>query len=67
VFTVKKIYDRQFKLELEVFLSGTDITDQIPSFRLKGNPFRRSCTIFSGDSIVAQVTEGLADPTLSTS
>lgn len=54
VFTVKKICDRQFKSELEVFLAGIDIADGHPSFRLKGNPFWRSCTIYSKDAIVAQ-------------
>lgn len=57
MFTVKKICDYQFKSELDIFLSGTDDADQRSRFRLKGSPFCRSCTIYSGDAIVAQVTE----------
>lgn len=54
VFTVKSLSDSQFGAELNVFLSGKELEDQIPNFRLKGSPFKRSCTIYSGDSIVAQ-------------
>ncbi|XP_020276260.1 protein LURP-one-related 7 [Asparagus officinalis] len=54
VFTAKIVYDYKFRSELEVFLSGKEIGDQIPNFTLKGNRFWRSCTIYSRDSIVAQ-------------
>ncbi|CAL9767616.1 unnamed protein product [Musa acuminata subsp. burmannicoides] len=56
IFTVRKILYSPFETELHVFLSSTNIGDQKPCFRLKGNPFRRACTIISGNSTVAQTS-----------
>ncbi|XP_010921082.1 protein LURP-one-related 7 [Elaeis guineensis] len=56
IFTVEKTLYSPFKTELEVVLLGRNQGDLKPSFRLKGNPFRRSCTIFTGDSIFAQTS-----------
>ncbi|XP_008782602.2 protein LURP-one-related 7 [Phoenix dactylifera] len=56
IFTVEKTLYSPIKTELEVFLSGRNQGDLKPSFRLKGNPFRRSCTIFNGNSIFAQTS-----------
>ncbi|KAG1338993.1 putative ras-related protein Rab-21 [Cocos nucifera] len=55
IFTMQKTLYSPFKTELEVVLPGRNQGDLKPSFRLKGNPFWRSCTIFRGDSIFAQV------------
>ncbi|WOK93681.1 hypothetical protein Cni_G02381 [Canna indica] len=56
IFIVKKILYTPFETELHVFLPSANLCCQILSFRLKGNPFRRACTIIQGNSIVAQTS-----------
>ncbi|XP_020578776.1 protein LURP-one-related 7 [Phalaenopsis equestris] len=54
LFTVHKLAYSTFKTELEVLVSSDNFRDEKQKFILKGSPFQRSCTIYSGDSIVAQ-------------
>nr|CAD1828862.1 unnamed protein product [Ananas comosus var. bracteatus] len=54
IFTVRKASASASKVELDVYLRDGNIEDPKPSFRLKGNPFRRSCTIVRENTIVAQ-------------
>ncbi|KAL0926346.1 hypothetical protein M5K25_002567 [Dendrobium thyrsiflorum] len=54
LFTVQKLAYSTFKTELEVLVSSENLGDEKHKFILKGSPFQRSCTIYMGDSIVAQ-------------
>ncbi|XP_020085853.1 protein LURP-one-related 7 isoform X2 [Ananas comosus] len=54
IFTVRNASASASKVELDVYLRDENIEDPKPSFRLKGNPFRRSCTIVRENTIVAQ-------------
>lgn len=51
VLTVKRISNRFSKIELEVSFAGESSQHLV----IKGCPFQKSCTIYSQDSIVAQV------------
>ncbi|KAG6538285.1 hypothetical protein ZIOFF_003399 [Zingiber officinale] len=64
IFTVHKILYSPSNTELDVLLSSANSLDQKTGFRLKGNPFRRACTIIQGDSIVAQVILCFSSPPL---
>ncbi|PKA67241.1 Protein LURP-one-related 15 [Apostasia shenzhenica] len=55
LFTVYKTAYSTFKTELEISLLAENLEDQKSKFILRGSPFQRSCTIYSGDSIIAQV------------
>ncbi|KAK8914380.1 Protein LURP-one-related 7 [Platanthera zijinensis] len=54
LFSAQKISYSTFKTELEICVSSENLGDQKQKFILKGSPFQRSCTIYLGDSIVAQ-------------
>ncbi|CAI0399572.1 unnamed protein product [Linum tenue] len=57
IFRVKRTVSTLCRTELEVFLTGQNSGDQSkPDFKVKGCCFQRSCTIYSGDSIVAQTS-----------
>uniref|UniRef100_A0A1D1YQ88 Protein LURP-one-related 7 n=1 Tax=Anthurium amnicola TaxID=1678845 RepID=A0A1D1YQ88_9ARAE len=54
IFTAHKTADSPFDTELDVFLMTGNWGQPSLAFRLKGSPFQRSCTIYKGNSIVAQ-------------
>lgn len=41
--------------EFEIFPGGEIGEESKSEFKMKGSPFYRSCTIYRGDTIVAQV------------
>lgn len=50
MFRVERTMNTLTRLEFQVFLNNDD-----PDFKMRGSPFYRSCTIYKGNSIVAQV------------
>ncbi|XVF20396.1 hypothetical protein REPUB_Repub11eG0194800 [Reevesia pubescens] len=58
IFKVQRILNKFTRTELEVFLVAAENQGQgelTCDFKVKGCHFQRSCTIYKGDSIVAQV------------
>lgn len=55
MFTVDKTVDEFSRTEFRVILAGENNEDAKTEFLMKGSPFKRACTIYKGDSIVAQV------------
>ncbi|KAK9054853.1 hypothetical protein SSX86_025932 [Deinandra increscens subsp. villosa] len=53
LFRVERTTNTLSRVEFEVFLKGGNKT---PDFKMRGSPFYRSCTIYKGDSIVAQTS-----------
>ncbi|XP_068644384.1 protein LURP-one-related 7-like isoform X2 [Aristolochia californica] len=56
IFKVKATLHSRLRSELEVFLVGENGKDIIANFEVKGSPLQRSCTIYKGNSIVAQTS-----------
>ncbi|KAL1541045.1 hypothetical protein AAHA92_25312 [Salvia divinorum] len=57
IFTAEKHVDESSRNELIVLLiNDSNNKDSKTELLMKGNPFRRSCTIYKGDSIVAQTS-----------
>ncbi|CAN0903788.1 Protein LURP-one-related 7 [Linum grandiflorum] len=54
LFRVRRTVNKLCRTEFEVFLSSQDQSK--PDFKVKGCCFQRSCTIYGGDSIVAQTS-----------
>lgn len=55
IFTVDKSVDESSRTEFKILLVGENNEDSKTELVMKGSPFRRACTIYKGDSIVAQV------------
>lgn len=55
IFRVERTKNKLTRTELEVFLVRNNPGDPTPQFKVKGCPFMRSCTIYKGNEIVAQV------------
>uniref|UniRef100_A0A2P2IL34 Protein LURP-one-related 7 n=1 Tax=Rhizophora mucronata TaxID=61149 RepID=A0A2P2IL34_RHIMU len=55
VFRVQRTLNKFMRTELEAFLVGENIGVPTSDLKVKGFPFKRSCTIYTGNSIVAQV------------
>lgn len=55
ILTAQKTRHTLLRTEFDVFLSAEISDGSTASFRMKGFPFQRSCTIYGGRSIVAQV------------
>lgn len=55
IFRVERTLHSRLRTELEVFFGGENSEGPVPDFRVKGSPFHRSCIIYRGDSIAAQV------------
>ncbi|KAD3067525.1 hypothetical protein R6Q59_018422 [Mikania micrantha] len=53
MFRVERTTNTLTRVEFEVFLKGEN---KSPEFKMRGSPFYRSCTIYKGDSIVAQTS-----------
>lgn len=54
IFRSETIQDT-FNKELDVFLVHDNCEQLSPDLKIKGRPFNRACTIYKGNSIVAQV------------
>ncbi|XWS74418.1 hypothetical protein CRYUN_Cryun02cG0214300 [Craigia yunnanensis] len=54
IFKVQRILNKFTRTELEVFLVAENQEELTCDFKVKGCHFQRSCTIYKGDSIVAQ-------------
>ncbi|KAL7173066.1 hypothetical protein ACSBR2_032521 [Camellia fascicularis] len=55
IFRVERTLNALFRTELDVFPVGENGEESKSDFKMKGSPFHRSCTIYSGNSIMAQV------------
>ncbi|KAM7522006.1 hypothetical protein LguiA_011908 [Lonicera macranthoides] len=56
LFRVERTVHTLSRTECEVFLVNGDLEGMKSDFKMKGCPFQRSCTIYSGNSIVAQTS-----------
>ncbi|KAK6927169.1 LURP-one-related [Dillenia turbinata] len=56
IFWVKRVSSSLTRIELEVHLVGDGGQDATSKLKVKGCPFQRACTIYKGDSIVAQTS-----------
>ncbi|XP_010256976.1 PREDICTED: protein LURP-one-related 7 [Nelumbo nucifera] len=56
LFRVERTFYSPKLTELLVFLVGENRVDSKPDFKVKGCPFKRSCTIYKGNSIVAETS-----------
>uniref|UniRef100_A0A5B7AXH3 Protein LURP-one-related 7 n=1 Tax=Davidia involucrata TaxID=16924 RepID=A0A5B7AXH3_DAVIN len=56
IFRVERTLNTFRRTEFEVFLVGENWEDSKSDFKMKGCPFQRSCTIYKGNSIVAQTS-----------
>ena len=55
IFRVQRTVNKLTRTELEVFLVGENGEDSASKLKVKGCPFQKSCTIYRGNDIVAQV------------
>ncbi|KAG6607355.1 Protein LURP-one-related 7, partial [Cucurbita argyrosperma subsp. sororia] len=55
LFKVERTLNKLRRTEFKVFLVGENSDDSNASLEMKGFPFQRSCTIYKGNAIVAQV------------
>lgn len=55
LFKVQRTLNKIRRTEFKVFLAGESLDDSNASLEMKGWPFQRSCTIYKGNTIVAQV------------
>ncbi|KAJ4719102.1 Protein LURP-one-related like [Melia azedarach] len=56
IFSVKRTVKTLTRTEFEVLLVGEISGGSASDFMVKGCPFQRSCTIYRGDSLVAQTS-----------
>ncbi|KAK3024365.1 hypothetical protein RJ639_043269, partial [Escallonia herrerae] len=56
IFRVERTLNTFTSTEFEVFLVNEKIEDSKYDFKIKGCPLQRSCTIYRGNSIVAQTS-----------
>ncbi|XVF46151.1 hypothetical protein PTKIN_Ptkin03bG0003800 [Pterospermum kingtungense] len=56
IFKVQRTLNKFTSTELEVFLVAETQGESTCNFKVKGCHFQRSCTIYKGDSIVAQTS-----------
>ncbi|VFR00683.1 unnamed protein product [Cuscuta campestris] len=54
MFKVERITNTITEKEFEVFIADENNEDRKTDLRMKGCPFERSCTIYKGNSIMAQ-------------
>ncbi|XP_034688639.1 protein LURP-one-related 7 [Vitis riparia] len=55
IFRVERTLNTLTRTEFNIFLGGANCEDST-DFKMKGCPFQRSCTIYKGNSIVAQTS-----------
>ncbi|PON41843.1 LURP1-related protein domain containing protein [Parasponia andersonii] len=56
IFRVQRTKNTLTRTELEVFFVAENKEDSTPDLEVKGFPFRRACTIYKGNDIVAQTS-----------
>ncbi|XP_022154859.1 protein LURP-one-related 7 [Momordica charantia] len=56
LFKVHRSINKLTRTEFKVFLHGENLDDSNASLEMKGWPFQRSCTIYKGNTIVAQTS-----------
>ncbi|KAK1286603.1 Protein LURP-one-related 7 [Acorus calamus] len=56
IFRVQTTVHSWLRTEMEVFLTGENGEGQKPDLIIKGSPYKRSCTIYMGSSIIAQTS-----------
>ncbi|CAI9107104.1 OLC1v1006390C1 [Oldenlandia corymbosa var. corymbosa] len=56
IFRVEKKLNNQTRTEFEIFFMGKKLEEMTENFRMIGSPFERSCTIYNGDSLVAETS-----------
>ncbi|CAH9094079.1 unnamed protein product [Cuscuta europaea] len=56
MFKVERVTNTFTDKEFEIFLCDENIEEGRTDFRMKGCPFKRSCTIYKGNSILAQTS-----------
>lgn len=56
MFRVEKKVDKLTRTEFDIFLIGEESEDSKTDFKMIGSPFKRSCTIYKGNSIVAETS-----------
>ncbi|XP_076928279.1 protein LURP-one-related 7-like [Bidens hawaiensis] len=57
IFRVERTTNTLTRVEFQVFLkNGDNNNNKNSDFKMRGSPFFRSCTIYKGDSIVAQTS-----------
>ncbi|KAH7564785.1 hypothetical protein JRO89_XS09G0026700 [Xanthoceras sorbifolium] len=56
IFRVKRTLNTLSRTEFDVLLAGDNRGDAASDFQMKGSPFQKSCTIYRGDSIVAETS-----------
>ncbi|KAK1265577.1 Protein LURP-one-related 7 [Acorus gramineus] len=56
IFRVQTTVHSRLRTEMEVFLMGENGVGQKPDLIIKGSPYKRSCTIYMGSSIIAQTS-----------
>ncbi|XP_058110526.1 protein LURP-one-related 7 [Magnolia sinica] len=56
IFRLERTVHSRTRTELEVLLVGQNWGDTPAMFKAQGSPFHRSCTVYKGDSIVAQTS-----------
>lgn len=56
IFKVERTVDEFTRTEFEISLCGENDEDSKTVLKMKGSPFKRSCTIYKGDSIVAETS-----------
>ncbi|KAL4033194.1 hypothetical protein IC575_006280 [Cucumis melo] len=56
LFKVQRTLNKLRRTEFSVFLVGGNLDDPNTSFEMKVWPFQRSCTVYSGNTIVAQTS-----------
>ncbi|XP_054819672.1 protein LURP-one-related 7 [Prosopis cineraria] len=56
VFRVQRSLKKLNRVELEVFLTGEILEDTTCDLKVRGSPFQRSCSIYNGNSLLAQTS-----------
>ncbi|CAA2970571.1 Hypothetical predicted protein [Olea europaea subsp. europaea] len=56
IFKVERTVDEFTRTEFEISLTGENNEVSKTELKMKGSPFKRSCTIYKGDSIVAETS-----------
>ncbi|KAG8372527.1 hypothetical protein BUALT_Bualt12G0075400 [Buddleja alternifolia] len=56
IFVVEKTRDELTRTEFKILLVQGNNEESKTELRMKGCPFRRACTIYKGDSVVAETS-----------
>ncbi|CAA0842374.1 Protein LURP-one-related 7 [Striga hermonthica] len=56
IFHVNKTVDKYTRTEFKILLAGEYNNDPKTELHMKGSPFKRACTIYKDDSIVAETS-----------